>query len=421
MSVSPRAPRRRWREVGAGAAATFLIVLAYLAGRADAGGDPAIARPSAQQPRTAPTDPSSGAPQEVDPSGVDPSGVDPSGVDPRPRRPRLRAAGDGGLVSRLDQRFEGMGTTLRILLEDDVPGDEPSAALVAAAACARHAIDRVAETLTRFDPASELCRLNADPRPAVQAGPELRRLVAAGRWAAERTGGLVDFTLVDALEAHGYRDALPPAGDLAAALRAAPRRRPASPDPGTRWRTVDVRGTDVHRPPGVRIDSGALGKGLAADLAVAAAGPGLRAMISCGGDIAVGGGAHEVMVRHPLSGELCHAFTVTGAVATSSIHKRLWQRPGGGWAHHVIDPGTGEPAWTGLLAATALGGDGVEAEALATAALLSGPLAARRVLRPRGGLLVHEDGDVEVIAPRARIKERALRRSAGRRPPGSAA
>jgi hypothetical protein len=73
------------------------------------------------------------------------------------------------------------------------------------------------------------------------------------------------------------------------------------------------------------------------------------------------------------------------------------------------------------LAATALGGDGVEAEALATAALLSGPLAARRVLRPRGGLLVHEGGDVEVIAPRARIKERALRRGTQGRPPGSVA
>jgi hypothetical protein len=93
MSVSARAPRRRWREVGAGAAASFLIVLAYLAGRADAGGDPAIARPA---PQTAPqTAPSSGRPQEVDPSGVDPSGVDPSRVDPSEVGPQDRGQ-DGG-------------------------------------------------------------------------------------------------------------------------------------------------------------------------------------------------------------------------------------------------------------------------------------------------------------------------------------
>jgi hypothetical protein len=82
MSVSSRAPRRRWLQVGAGAAATFLIVLAYLAGRADAGGDPAIAQPAPQtSPQTAPADPSVGAPQEVDPSGVGPQDVDPGRDD----------------------------------------------------------------------------------------------------------------------------------------------------------------------------------------------------------------------------------------------------------------------------------------------------------------------------------------------------
>lgn len=66
---------------------------------------------------------------------------------------------------------------------------------------------------------------------------------------------------------------------------------------------------------------------------------------------------------------------------------------------------------------SALGVDGIEADALATAALLSGPLVARRVLRPHGGLLVHENGDVELVGPRRRNPVRALRR----RPPGSAA
>jgi thiamine biosynthesis lipoprotein len=202
----------------------------------------------------------------------------------------------------------------------------------------------VEQALTRFDSASELCRLNADPRGEVPAGEELRRLVAAGRWAGERTGGLVDITVVDALEAQGYAGSLPPRASIAAALRAAPRRRPAGGDPAERWRSLRVRGRSVERPPGVRIDSGGLGKGLAADLALGAAGPGARGLVACGGDIAVGGGPRQVWVRHPLSGELCHPFTVAGGVATSSIHRRLWRRPDGGWAHHVIDPATGEPA-----------------------------------------------------------------------------
>ena len=50
--------------------------------------------------------------------------------------------------------------------------------------------------LTRFDPGSELSRLNADPREEVPVSPLLARLVLAARWAGERSGGLVDATLL---------------------------------------------------------------------------------------------------------------------------------------------------------------------------------------------------------------------------------
>jgi thiamine biosynthesis lipoprotein len=85
-------------------------------------------------------------------------------------------------------------------------------------------------------------------------------------------------------------------------------------------------------------------------------------------------------------------------VASSGIARRLWRRGDGTPAHHLLDPATGEPAWTGLVSASAVGRSALEAEALAKAAYLSGPSGARAVLAARGGLLVHEDGDVEVIA-----------------------
>jgi thiamine biosynthesis lipoprotein len=311
-------------------------------------------------------------------------------------------------VSRLDELLDANGTTLRIVLDDGEAGEEPSLLVRGAAQRVRKALDAAARAVDK-----QLPELNADPRAIVPASPELRRLVAAGRRAAERTGGLVDFTVRDALEALG--DGEP--GDYAAALREAPRRRPATPDPRARWRTVDVQGSAIRRLAGVRIDGGAVGRGLAADLAVAAAGQAVRARVTCGEDTVVSGGARQVWAHHPLNDEPCHPFTVTGGLATSSIARGIWRRPDGRWAHHVLDPGSGEPAWTGLLAVSALGADGVEADALATAALLSGPLVARRVLRPHGGLLVHENGDVELVGPRRRNPVRALRR----RPPGSAA
>ena len=65
-------------------------------------------------------------------------------------------------------------------------------------------VETVEAVLSRFRPGSELNALNADPRRAVPASPLLRRTVAAANWAAERSGGLVDATLLGELERHGY-------------------------------------------------------------------------------------------------------------------------------------------------------------------------------------------------------------------------
>ena len=86
-------------------------------------------------------------------------------------------------------------------------------------------------------------------------------------------------------------------------------------------------------------------------------------------------------------------------MATSGIDARLWERHDGEFAHHLIDPAAGTPAWTGLVTATALAPTALEAEALAKAALLSGPAAGRRLLRAHhGGVLVHDDGAVDPVS-----------------------
>ena len=105
-------------------------------------------------------------------------------------------------------------------------------------------------------------------------------------------------------------------------------------------------------------------------------------------------------MRHPLTGEVIERLSLHGgAVATSGIDVRLWIRPDGRPAHHLLDPATGEPAWTGLAGATALAPTALEAEALAKAALLSGPARAGRWLSAYGGLAIRDDGDVVPFGP----------------------
>ena len=272
--------------------------------------------------------------------------------------------------------FPSMGTTVRLI------ADEPLEPI-------RAGIEEIAARLTRFDPGSELCALNADPREVVPVSPLLRRAVQAALLGARRTGGLADPTLLEAVEAAGYarsRVGVEPAS-LDDALRAAPPRRPATP--GGRWRAVEVRGDRVARPPGLRLDLGGSAKGLAADWAASRLGG--RYVVDCGGDVRVGG-THDVALRGT-----AHTLRVTdGAVATSGLDRRVWRREDGTYAHHLLDPATGEPGWTGLVSATAVASTAIEAEALAKAALLAGPLGARRVLTG-GGIVVDDDGRSEVV------------------------
>jgi FAD:protein FMN transferase len=109
-----------------------------------------------------------------------------------------------------------------------------------------------------------------------------------------------------------------------------------------------------------------------------------------------------VLVDDPFGGGPVDEWRVAdGAVATSGIGRRAWRGPGGVVAHHLLDPATGRPAWTGVVQATALAPTALEAEIRAKAAVLAGPGAAAAHL-PHGGLLLLADGDVRrVEAPTA--------------------
>jgi thiamine biosynthesis lipoprotein len=305
-----------------------------------------------------------------------------------------------------DMTFRSMGSDVRLLIGQPLRAGEPPAEFVAREQ--RAFIEDFAARMSRFIQGSELSALNHDPRTEVPASTMLRAVVSAGLWAARRTGGLVDPTLVPELEAAGYRRSLADGepAPLGEALACGPPRRPARPHPAQRWRRIEVDDGAgvVRRDPGVRIDSGGVGKGLVAEMVAYRLCGYSRYVVDCGGDLAVGGiealvRPFEVEVEHPLTGETVHRLRVSsGGVATSGINVRVW-RTADGFAHHLLDPATGRPAWTGLIGATALGESALEAETLTKAALLLGPAGARRVLAEHGGLIVHDDGEVELVGP----------------------
>ncbi len=309
------------------------------------------------------------------------------------------------MPAELDYSFSAMGSDIRLLIGPPLVSSAPAPLEVADREKA-FVLDFGAR-LSRFRRDSELTTLNESPAQRVPAGELLRLAVRAGVWAARRSDGLVDPTLVQALErvgyAHSLQDAVP--ASLPDALASAPARWPARPHPAAAWREVviDDDAGYVERPPGLEIDTGGTGKGLCADMVARHLRVYTRYAVDCGGDIAVGGvgvqlNPYMIDVEHPLTGRSLGAIAVSqGGVATSGLNVRIWRRADGSYAHHLLDPSTGEPVWSGLVGATALGATALEAETLSKMALLLGPDGAREVLGEQGGVIIHDDGTAEVV------------------------
>ncbi len=304
-----------------------------------------------------------------------------------------------------DEQFDAMGSRIRVMIGP--PADPGLDSAEEAGRRARKFIHEFDRSLSRFRPDSELTAFNEDPRREVPASELLRKAVKAGLWAAESTGGLVDPTLLDEIESAGYVESRAGLSGVPVeeSLNVAPARKLAHARASQDWRgfTVDDDRGTISRPPGLRFDTGGTGKGLAADLVAESLQGYSRFLISCGGDMRIGGrdaadDPYDVLVEHPVSGRKPHSFRLgSGGVATSGINVRAWRRPDGTTAHHLLDPSTGQPCWSGLIGVTALGETALHAETLAKAALLSGPEGAREVLSRHGGLMVHESREVEVI------------------------
>ncbi|MGN6588534.1 MAG: FAD:protein FMN transferase [Solirubrobacterales bacterium] len=302
-------------------------------------------------------------------------------------------------MSEVRRAFECFGGLVNVsVLGPRSMEPEKAAAVVEAKLLAAH------RQLSRFLPASKLSRLNRDPRARVPANPLLLRLASGAREAGELTGGLVDATLLGEIEAAGYRDSMQDRPDA---------RRPAEPaavspagsSPARSWAeiSVDREAGTIERPPGIAIDSGGIAKGLLADEVAAILEEFPAYAIDCCGDARIGGTAgrrRPIRVEDPFGGDPVSSLEVrNGGVATSGITRRSWEGAGGGSAHHLLDPATGQPAFTGVIQATAIAPSAFLAEVHAKWALLSGPeLAPSRL--PYGGAFVLAGGQVETVAPR---------------------
>jgi thiamine biosynthesis lipoprotein len=272
-------------------------------------------------------------------------------------------------------RWSSLGTSVHVLTTD-------AGALAAATEAVKVVLEEVDATLSRFRDQSELSRLNRDAGAWRDVTPlanqALRVAIDAARW----TDGLVDPTVGAALINLGYDRTF-------ALLPADPPNVPVTVAPVVGWQAIELDDAtmQVRWPSGVVVDLGATAKGLAADLAAAAAfaAAGTGVLVNLGGDLAVVGPppreGWSLLIGdtadpdQPADDGSGHVVAIeSGGLATSGIRARRWRR-GGNELHHLLDPRTGRPTTGPWRTVSVAAVSCVLANTASTCAVVAGALA----------------------------------------------
>ncbi len=244
---------------------------------------------------------------------------------------------------------------------------------------------------------SEIYGLNRDGAAALS--PETAGLLRTALDLCGRTGGALDISTYPIVRAWGFTTGAysVPDGETIAALL-----------PLVDYRKVELDGDGARLPRGMEIDLGSVAKGYAGDeLAALLKGGGVTsAILDLGGNIqTVGarpdGSPWRVGIRDPEGdGNLGVVEAVDQAVVTSGGYERYFEEDGVRY-WHIMDPGTGCPARSGLTSVTVVGDRGAVCDGLSTALFvmgLDGALEHWRQHRDFEAVLVSEDGSVTITS-----------------------
>jgi FAD:protein FMN transferase len=258
--------------------------------------------------------------------------------------------------------------------------DQPEAQFDARADAAFGWFWEIERVCSRFDQESELSQLSARVGVPAPVSPLLYEAVRFALEVARASDGAFDPTVGHALARRGFnRHYLTgQAMDVPDVPADAPDYRDVRLDPAAR--TITLR-----KP--LRLDLGAVAKGLAIDLAAKELDVFRHTVVEAGGDLHArgrnaAGESWRVGIRHPRQADaLIETLHVSDmAVCTSGDYER---RTPGGDGHHLIYPRGGASAET-VASVTVIAPTAMVADALATAAFVLGPARGLRFLDAQG-------------------------------------
>jgi thiamine biosynthesis lipoprotein len=243
------------------------------------------------------------------------------------------------------------------------------------------------DRFSRFKSGSELSRLNRSAGQPTEVSPQMYRNIERAVELAIKTDGLFNPLVLPAVQSAGYAGSWPEVAKVEPGLDMRGRSLAKATD-------IVLADDHITLPANSALDSGGFGKGMLLDELTELIGDQvLGYCCSLGGDIVCAGydldnqlwsiGIEDV-ARH--GQQVRSIFNKGGsrlAVATSGTTMRRGVSGGRAW-HHIIDPRTGEPAKTDLLAATVATSSAVEADVYAKCVVILGSRQAPEFLQRMG-------------------------------------
>ncbi len=249
---------------------------------------------------------------------------------------------------------------------------------------ARGAIEAGERRFSRFQQKSELSQLNRSAGQWFNASPEMMEVLQKARKFFDATNALFDPSVLPDLIHAGYDRSMDEIrAENSTVPSAASERKPKA---DFREMELDLNSSRVRLPKDMQLDFGGIAKGWIVDQAVTLLSRYSDACaVNAGGDMRfIGhspiGLSWPVELEDPRdpSQNIARLTITHGAVATSSVAKRIWKQ-GEKSRHHLIDPRTGEPVQSDWLCATVIADDTVAAEVYAKALLIGGPAEVERL------------------------------------------
>lgn len=267
-----------------------------------------------------------------------------------------------------------LGTIIEITVADK---DKPRQFVYQAIEKAFAEIERVDNLLSRFNPGSDISRINAtgSVRP-IKVSLETIKLIEKSVEFSRLTRGAFDITVGPLVETWAIKEKhkrrLPSPEQVRAALNK------------VGYQNIDIIKTRqsvflVH--PAMSLDLGGIAKGYAVDRAIAVLREeGIRnALVNAGGDVYALGMRGEakkwrVAVQHPRRRKAVLAVLEPEdmALATSGDYQKYIEIDGRRYSH-IINPRTGAPCEDAPASVTVLAEDCLSADALATSIFVLGP------------------------------------------------